>query len=584
MSFKKFISGVSAIAIAASAFAAMAVTANAETTTLYERALTGENAWVEADASTWKGNVPTYNAEKGLVSASGNGNRTATYTFDPAPEENAILSIEAVWNTGRSYGNGNYTYFNVGNSISIRAYSQDQKGEVVVGDNTYSISNACKKNQNRDSDNWTISMTIDTATNVVESLTIAGSNGTTKASYSGTNLALTSSATYTTLSMGSYKVSTDSSLGSSALNSIIVTQTAQDVSTADYTVNYLLGDTNIKTENKTGVIGNAPEFSNTTVVGSNNVTYVYVSDDADGVTIASDGTTVVNVAVRALYTYTASITSSIDNSVIASREGVSELDTVTLYHNRYIVKDGVAYRATRPLNNSSGYDTKLSYETQTVEITYNQAIDNVVYFAEAEDLGWNGVNDTARMSGGKGGYPSGESVITNLNPGKYVVYVATRGNTGSYFTVNAGTNAIFDNEEIHGYWGESVSSEFELSEATDISVSVTGGSSTKGIDYILIAKTGEYVAPVEKTEITVNVGSDSVTLESEEDMSGVVVVGYYDSNNKFLRAETYTAQSVINAPALGEGENAIVFWWSDITDSIYPVCEAVAVGAAAIVE
>ena len=553
MNLKKFISSVSALTIAASAFAGMAVTASAENdpVVVYERGTSAETAWSATDITEWTGHAPTIDATLGLKGASGTGSRTATKSI--SVDDDVLLQLDMVYNTGATTGgSGTYTYFNLGDSISIRAYGQDQYAQLVVGTTTYSIPNACSKNNgNRSEDNWTISMTIDTALNKISSVSIVGANGTPNVNYSETDLALPTSATFSTMVLGSNR--TGGSPGGNAITSIRLTQQAQSVDTANYTVNYVCDDDTVKSVETTGAVGAEPDFSKTTVVGDDNVTYIYVSDDAEGVTIADDGTTVVNVTVRTQNTYTASITSSVDHSVIASEENVLELSGATLYHNRYIVKDGVAYKSAIPTSNSTGYNNDLTYANQTAEISYSEFAKNVVYFAEAEDItGWSDVNDKARMSGGKGGYPVDDTAIVTLDPGKYVFYVGHRGNDGSYFTVTAGSTTVIDNEAIHGYWLEKVSDEVELSAASGVVVSGTGLTNTKGIDYILIVKTGDV---------------ESGGQETPADQEQVAQIPYAAGTSLDVTADTGVTNASISAAVdvkKGENDDPASLWSANV--------------------
>lgn len=183
----------------------------ADATLVYGRALTASGdyaAWdAEGDIQTgeWVASKGTASLDenRGLKVAQQRGSALASKTISVT--ENAILTIDAEWDTGYSLGgNGDNNAFVIGNNIEVRAYGQAQKGCVYINGAEYAtVSNACSKNNgNRGDDLWTIHMVINTASNTITALTIDGRDGTKKASYAldGT-INLDATSTYNSISL-----------------------------------------------------------------------------------------------------------------------------------------------------------------------------------------------------------------------------------------------------------------------------------------------------------------------------------------------------------------------------------------------
>ena len=261
----------------------------------------------------------------------------------------------------------------------------------------------------------------------------------------------------------------------------------EQVSMKEYTVNYIFNDTTVNTVTGTEAVGNTVE-ADSNFTAEDGIRYFATDEAVLTMVITADGDNILNIPVREAYTYTATITESVDNTVLATAENVVEGDDVSLYYPKYYVKDGVAYASSA---NNNEYRAVCSYDEQSKVITYSATdYDNVVYYAECEDVvadGWYVYTDTARMAGGAGG--RGSAVITTLPAGVYELNYAARGNGLPTATVKAGDEVISE-AEVHGYvtYG---TAEFILTEDTEISISLP--VSNAGVDYVLINKTGDYV-------------------------------------------------------------------------------------------
>lgn len=139
----------------------------ADVTTIYGRAVAedsdnGYSAWSASDIGTGKWGGNAYFSEGEGIKMSGTGSRNTSMSFTVT--ENSLLTIDLSFNTGVNTGDaGNYTSYNIGQDIQIWFNQQNQQGKVIINGTDYAISNACKKDQNRNNDLWTIHAEINTA-------------------------------------------------------------------------------------------------------------------------------------------------------------------------------------------------------------------------------------------------------------------------------------------------------------------------------------------------------------------------------------------------------------------------------------
>lgn len=157
--FNKLIAGAAILAMAAQ-FAFVLPASADEATVIYERGT--ETAWSDADLTEWT-NVTgstyvTSSIENGLKLTG--QNEDVTFRKSLSTADNAVLSIEAEWDTGSSTGRaGGYNYLKIGD-VEFRAYGQDAKGTVSIGETETQITTA--KDDVR-SGVWTVSATVNTA-------------------------------------------------------------------------------------------------------------------------------------------------------------------------------------------------------------------------------------------------------------------------------------------------------------------------------------------------------------------------------------------------------------------------------------
>lgn len=482
----------------------------AETTTLYERGY--ETDWSAADIATsgnykWGGNA--YLHETLLFPyADGTGTRTAPMTIQPS--ENVILTIDAVWYTG---GDGseatNYTYFKIGEHLEFQAHTTSQVGNVVINGNSSTVANACGKNNgNRTDDYWTIHAVINTATGELSALTVAGQNGNSKASYSLSSPVTLEADTYSKLTFGTVRNKYSPYCGIKALK---IVEETQNVSTYDYTVNYLEEEVTVKSvsaKSPAGVVVNADES-----FFEGGQKYFAKDGETMSMTISATDENILNVAVRKAGEYHYSVKASCGNTLVENT-GI-EGEKVTAPYARYVDLDGTLYSATKQSTNPWwGKSITLTQDNQVETIAYTASnIDNVVYFSETENIAGatkvNTANTDVRCSMMAAGFYEGE--LTTLQPGKYTLTTSLWGGKDVHIVFKAGETIVLDGVTT-GSIVDLTSEEFTVLVPTVVTIEGGSGSSSspKVADFVYIRKTGE--ATITKTLGTTGVATFSAEV------------------------------------------------------------------------
>lgn len=319
-------------------------------------------------------------------------------------------------------------------------------------------------------------------------------NGTLNASLSGTfpTFSISADASSINVNIGNYMV----------IVSILVMEKDQSAATADYTINYKMGETTVKTVNGNTPIGNTVNADASFVEGG--VKYISTSSTLS-MTIAS-GTNTLNVDVRQAASYNYTVVAKDGETTMATLANGSSLegDNVTVGYPEYMLIDGTLFSSPRGGDwyrrtftpNADNYIENIAFT--------NAGISNVVFYTEAELIaGTSAGANTARASRGQMGYTgNSESYIdaTTLAPGKYQIYArGVNGNTAVRtanfkvgddvvwaFSIPTAIDARGNSEEF------TVSAESTLQFACD-------GSSQSGCDWFYIVKTGDIPATVPVT-------------------------------------------------------------------------------------
>lgn len=312
----------------------------------------------------------------------------------------------------------------------------------------------------------------------------------------------------------------------------LVVESADASSSSIYTLKYMCGADVLKTVEYTGANGFAisvgdadkePFFN-----ADNTKKYIYVSDDSEGKTIASDGSTVVTVTCREAETYSYSVKSS-TGEVLANGSNF-EGESITIPYPMYVNEDGVLYQADVE-NSQYNHVFTLTTNAQEEVITYNETeIVDVVMLVEAETLlgmtpstGNNGTA-TIRSSNAKVAYPAEDVQIITIPAGKYRIVVDIYGGQKA-----PGELTMTIDEASHTF--TSVSQTYHSIQSWDVELTkeesplmaLKGGGNGVAYDFIYIIKTGN-VTPIS------DINADKAVDNDYYDLSGRKVVNPVKGN------------------------------------------------------
>ena len=480
----------------------------AAATVIYGRALTadadnGYTAWSNndvaasgTDLNVWIGNF-AYNQTYGLYQ-SASGNRSAVMTF--AHTDGSLQTFDIVFNNLGNTGNAsNYSYIKIGSDIEIQSNQQNQNGTVIINGNSSSISDCNVKNYNRGGDSWTIHVEINTAQNKLTALTIVGTEktygSTTKhAHYTLSGAAnLSNNATFNTVTIGFNRAG---GTPSAALTSIRIMEEEQDVTNADYTINYKYGENVVKTISATSAVG-ATITADAAINGDDNQRYLIIADEAPSMALVA-GNNELNVPVRPTYKATLKVTNTINGTaneeIIALEESDSKSCAWRYPYSKYVKSGDVYYLCDANTFVFSG--TFVDGDVIEKSVSYSTADESIVYFGEVEDLANAVWPIEGEYSGGTRAAISGSKIagLTTLPAGIYEVSGVVYDNTfrGLYLRKS---NSTEDSEVIAGTTtadGNILSAKFVLYEETSVNLSGTTLSGkvnqSADLDYVMIKK------------------------------------------------------------------------------------------------
>lgn len=307
--------------------------------------------------------------------------------------------------------------------------------------------------------------------------------------------------------------------------------------TTSFIINYVdESDNVIKTEEGTGTIGNNPELTNDQKASFiiDDQKYIYQSDDASDVTLASDGSSVVKVVCRKAesWAYTVNGVDVDSNVLFTVKEGtVFEGEKATVAYPEYFLKeDGELVQAGKIDDNKKQYNYTFSVTENNfvTTITYSSKnIQNIIFYEEGENIAGltpcNSANTAIRSSNSASAYASSDTKITTLEPGKYklhaIIYDASK-TPNSHWIFMAGDKQIADLNCTVVNIQELASPEFEVYYETDIIMAKMGGN-TMGLDAIYIEKTGDVEIPENVTVTVTDAGYATYCSEYALDLSGV---------------------------------------------------------------
>lgn len=292
-------------------------------------------------------------------------------------------------------------------------------------------------------------------------------------------------------------------------SNLVMTNTEGDYEAdqALYTVNWKKGDEIIKTDDtRMGEVDADIVLSESDddPFWVSSKKYFYVSSDAEGKTVAADGSTVVTITVREAETWNYTVhainsTAGVINDNLASGTVTEGESTSKIFFPRFVLKGNTLYCSK---TGATFYSTTLTPDgdNYVYDVTYNQTpVENVAFYSEGEDVAGVTKGDNAdRASMGKMAHTGGNDTymeVTTLTPGKYQIYMRSQNaNSASRaYNFKVGENVVFTGSFANGTNTDAHSEEFAVNENSTLSFA-SEGSGSSGIDYFYLVKTGEIKA------------------------------------------------------------------------------------------
>lgn len=334
------------------------------------------STWTNADKAEWGGNSNlTVDATYGLGFNTTNpgASYSATDTFDIS--NNAKVKYSITWRTGNSTArNTNFEYLQIGN---IR-FSYNSDYNFYLDTDGKSSATTVIVSKLKGVNDIPIELTFNTATKTVESLSFNGTDITNKVSG-------TIDGDFKAVTFGFERGGRGASWAyPNYLTNITVSQLAQSVTTAPYTINYTNGGKTLKTV--TGETAVGATISADKAIDVDGTKYILEATEVPSMTITS-AENILNVPIRKPYTATLNVTTNINGTATTTSTALTETDdhvSSWSYAFPIYVKgaDGVYYKADATTFGESG--TFTDGETISKTVNYTTADNDVVFFSEGE--------------------------------------------------------------------------------------------------------------------------------------------------------------------------------------------------------
>ena len=289
------------------------------------------------------------------------------------------------------------------------------------------------------------------------------------------------------------------------------------------------------------------------------VTYIYDSDDAEGQTVAEDGSTVITVKFRVGEIWSYSVNEVCGEAVARNTSGEAvENTTIKMPYRRYNVVDGVLYEKGVTNKEYNHYFT-LAEDGTEVNLAYTATeTTDVVFLSEGEDIPGlsrcNSSNTGIRSSNSASAYAAnGKVKITTLAPGTYKIVAGiydASSNHDSHWIFLAGEEQVADLNCTAVNLQELSSEEFTLEKETAIYLG-QGGANNRGLDYVYITGNGGTV-DVESIEVTIGAAKYATLYYGDTNLevpAGVTATTYTiaEDNVTLVESKVYTVGNVIPA-------------------------------------
>lgn len=307
------------------------------------------------------------------------------------------------------------------------------------------------------------------------------------------------------------------------------------------------------------------------------VTYIYESDDAEGQTVAEDGSTVITLVFRVAEIWNYTVNEVCDEAIARNTTGEAvEGTTIKVPYRRYNAVDGVLYMKDAT-NKEYNYSFTLSENEKEENIAYTATeTTDVVFLSEGEDIPGlsrcNSSNTGIRSSNSASAYAAnGKVKITTLTPGTYKIVAGiydASSTHDSHWIFLAGEEEVADLNCTVVNFQELSSEEFTLEKETAIYLG-QGGANNRGLDYVYITGTGETVA-VESIDVEIGSSRYATLYYSDVNLevpAGVTAKTYTLDGVYLVDSKTYEVGQVIPAGEAVVLQGAAKNYSFDIVDT-----------------
>ena len=306
---------------------------------------------------------------------------------------------------------------------------------------------------------------------------------------------------------GSYGTNADRS---GLFDNLVIKNIEGDYTTesADYKVNWVYSGSIIKTDTRSGDVGTNPEITSTDkeafILGENK--YLYVSDNADAVTIAKDNSTVVTITldVADKYAYAVNAVEQGNTSnVLKVITSSSYFPDEKVYYSwpRYINVDGTLWEQQKSTWGGAGLSSSFTLDENDKKLTveYKEtSITGISFLVEGEDIVGANVlssgNINARASGAKAAYSASALDMTTLPAGVYSMFIDLASPTRPNNYTFGGAGVFIASSEFSKSNHVTFTRDFTL--PTETTITFKGGDGDDGLDYLYITKTADLPATV----------------------------------------------------------------------------------------
>ena len=330
-----------------------------------------------------------------------------------------------------------------------------------------------------------------------------------------------------------------------AFDNLVITKSAQTATMVNYTVNYVCDGETVRTERPAGAVGTKPTIDMETFYSEDeNDKYICISSDVGDKTVSAE--LVVTVVVEKAQKYDVTVVPSTNNDIVITSDTIFEGDTFEYAFPAYIVDETGKVVAQNTTNITAGSEERnykgsiVPTKDETVTITY-APYTGEAYFFEAEDVITDKTTyESERLSGGtakRGIQLSAIEFFEATEAGWYTVTTsgATNGydkGSGMYIYKNDSDTQV-DYLDLNYATVNNIltqkSKPIELQVGDKILVQ--GAESNSILDYILVEKAAPTITDVEKSTATLtddNINNMTIVSEGVTDKpaAGTEVTSY----------------------------------------------------------